>query len=125
MKVAKYLQCQRESPTNLYGISRLVVRRNILTKSTAFLMFRHDLQTRWNNAGLLVIGKFIPTAAVYCSRWFETTDNDCNDEGMNVSHKNYIMMVDYCDGWSAAINTHKFVTLSRMQLSRRNITVHC
>ena len=44
-----------------------------------FSMVCHDLLPKWNDAGLLVIRKFLTTAAVYRGGWFAATDNECND----------------------------------------------
>jgi len=82
--VARYLQHQRENLTHFDGLLRLVARYDRHTKRIMFLMVRHDLQTKWNDVGLLVIWKFITAATVYRSRWFAATNNDCNDEGMHV-----------------------------------------
>ena len=43
-------------------------------------MVRNDLLTKWNDAELLVIGKFITTAAVYRGRWLASTDRCCDYE---------------------------------------------
>ena len=52
---ARHLQHQSENLIHLYGLSRLVVRRDRHTKGITSSMVRHDLLTKWFDAGLPII----------------------------------------------------------------------